>query len=89
MAELVKPEEAAKSAMGISGVIVVKKYGEGKTYFEQVTDAMKSRLNMRSSNLIWLDDWTGINVLAAIYSAGYINGARAQKEKWRAKYGEK
>lgn len=33
-------------------------------------------------------EWANFVALSVIYMAGYINGARDQKQKWRKKHGE-
>lgn len=77
MEELVKPEEAARIAMNAVSAEYIMVDG----YMSQLKEVGETYL----PHQLWGDDAPCI----AIYMAGYINGARAQKEKWRAKYGEK
>lgn len=104
MAELVRPEDTAKVCILIKAVwhMLADEDEKGNTYLDRIAmrateeywkgQFRRDREYMESltrNKVIYYGDWRGLNVLAAIYSAGYINGARAQKEKWRAKYGEK
>lgn len=80
--ERVEPAEAARIAYEIGDVAHAE-------YIVKIAATYDDYKN-RPENLVFgdrQDTWTKIQFLTAIYLAGYINGARSQKEKQRAKKG--
>lgn len=72
-----EPEEAANISTWVLGAGYIVKGG----YFDKLKQASATWWPSRV--------WGRSSVVAVAYMAGYINGARDQKAKWRKKHGKK
>lgn len=97
VANAINPSEAARLAYDVIPLAMLLPYGmpgsDERDYFQRLGDAVGDLNNewIRTRDpRAYIDDWTmWHNVQAAVYMAGYIHGARDQKEKQRARRGRK